>query len=789
MAAGCSTGRLVWGVDKETFLHNLHQGDYAFLKNLTDQEKSPREILRLGESAPFYLSYVYRKIGMPSDATTMLETAVDRSQDPWRRWAGIELMEQYISDARYDDAEHLGEKLFRDYPTSMDIFILYTESLYWLEKDKQVVANLSSIARVGTSKVEDPALKKRIGNGELDLWMAASSARLGTDDWKALVRAFFLNRPATDQHNRLYIFLDYRKSMLSEFTPAEQDLFHAISEMSQSSNSAAVELFSTIIDDFTSKAPSLDTTASVFTPDVIENIARAYTAAGSASRGVQAMKQLAPKLQGIPHVVCLDVEGRMLLRSGQAPAAREVLTEALGSMASPPDSDKWYTPARRDRLIWYLLDADFTISPYQMPTELNRYLPATTSATYFSDLEESLLSDLVNRRAWSTINQVHDVLVSSDHVTAAAAYALVLAEAMDKGLMGSQTASLETRITSLLQEAAGQSNDLYNRFVAEAALRKRGISTDVGQLLQFIPSSDTPDSGSATDSSPPGDQTQGDVGHDPTSAAGTTVSTVENMPATGAAGTPVAADGAAQSGAVSPEEKIVDGFFEYGLVSEAADRIRDFSSLISLQSLLSDAKTFADDTRFTDSIRTLDIAAARPNFHFDRRLALMMYPQAFQNDMDKVIKQESLKKFLFYALVREESYFDSGIISRAGAVGLTQLMPDTATDVASRFSWKNPDLSDPAVNLRLGARYLRVLLDAFQQPILALAAYNGGQGRVRQWKQTKDLPSLLLFHESIPLPETRQYIRKILVSAVYYGYLYEDMTPSETIAAFFPDLM
>ncbi len=197
----------------------------------------------------------------------------------------------------------------------------------------------------------------------------------------------------------------------------------------------------------------------------------------------------------------------------------------------------------------------------------------------------------------------------------------------------------------------------------------------------------------------------------------------------------------------------------------------------------------AGASQVTESIRTLDIAAARPDFRFDKSLALLMYPRAYAADVDKVVQREGLQTYIFYALVREESYFDAGISSHAGAVGLTQLMPDTAADVASRFALKNPNLSDPSINLMLGGRYLKLLIDRFSQPVPALAAYNGGLGRVRQWQQTKDLPSMLLFHESIPIPETRNYIRKIVVSAVYYGYLYDNLTPSKVIAVFYPDLM
>src|SRR5574337_1120750 len=90
---------------------------------------------------------------------------------------------------------------------------------------------------------------------------------------------------------------------------------------------------------------------------------------------------------------------------------------------------------------------------------------------------------------------------------------------------------------------------------------------------------------------------------------------------------------------------------------------------------------------------------------------------------------------LILAVVENESGGDAAAVSEAGAVGLMQLLPGTAADLAKRHDLTN-DLYDPAANMALGASYLRDLGDQFgNQPDLVIAAYHAGPGRVQGWRK------------------------------------------------------
>jgi soluble lytic murein transglycosylase len=130
---------------------------------------------------------------------------------------------------------------------------------------------------------------------------------------------------------------------------------------------------------------------------------------------------------------------------------------------------------------------------------------------------------------------------------------------------------------------------------------------------------------------------------------------------------------------------------------------------------------------------------------------------------------------LFHALVREESNFNRTIRSHAGAIGLSQLMPYTAKETAGWMKVPVGDLDDPANNLKLGARYLdSVIGGAGGSPYLALAGYNAGPGRVKQWLgEWGNIPTDE-YVERIPFRETRGYVRRVMTTWQTYRFQFDE---------------
>jgi soluble lytic murein transglycosylase len=151
------------------------------------------------------------------------------------------------------------------------------------------------------------------------------------------------------------------------------------------------------------------------------------------------------------------------------------------------------------------------------------------------------------------------------------------------------------------------------------------------------------------------------------------------------------------------------------------------------------------------------------------------YPPAFREEVLRWAPAARVPADLLQALMREESALDPAVVSQAGAIGLTQLMPATAAEVAKRLGIgpiSPRSLADPAINIRIGAAYLGELLGRFgRQPALALAAYNAGGAAVGRWLEARGALDLDEFVEEIPIDETRGYVKRVLRTFAAYRLL------------------
>jgi soluble lytic murein transglycosylase len=152
------------------------------------------------------------------------------------------------------------------------------------------------------------------------------------------------------------------------------------------------------------------------------------------------------------------------------------------------------------------------------------------------------------------------------------------------------------------------------------------------------------------------------------------------------------------------------------------------------------------------------------------------YPMPYAELMTATSAPLGMDPAWIYGLIRQESRFMEDIRSNAGAIGLMQLMPTTARYVARRIgfeNYRNDRIADVGVNLRLGTEYLKMVLDDQDgQALLASAAYNAGPHRVRKWRAALARPlDGAIFVETIPINETRDYVKRVLFNTLVYGGL------------------
>jgi soluble lytic murein transglycosylase len=154
----------------------------------------------------------------------------------------------------------------------------------------------------------------------------------------------------------------------------------------------------------------------------------------------------------------------------------------------------------------------------------------------------------------------------------------------------------------------------------------------------------------------------------------------------------------------------------------------------------------------------------------------LLFPQPYWKELVADSGKNGLDPYLVAALIRQESEFNAGAVSRANAYGLMQLLPSVGKAMAKKDGLKGVDakaLLNPSTNLELGTTNLKLVLDRFGGQVeYALAAYNAGDTPIRQWLATNDYKDIPEFVESIPYTETREYVQAIMRNREIYRTIY-----------------
>lgn len=151
----------------------------------------------------------------------------------------------------------------------------------------------------------------------------------------------------------------------------------------------------------------------------------------------------------------------------------------------------------------------------------------------------------------------------------------------------------------------------------------------------------------------------------------------------------------------------------------------------------------------------------------------VLYPKAFGELVTAHAASAGVSPSLAFAVMRSESSFNPGATSPVGARGLMQLMPDTAAMMVKDKGFTAERLYDPELNIRLGTRHLKDLLDQYRGNLVAvIASYNAGGNNVNRWLKSYAGLAADEFIESIPFGETRDYVKKVLATAELYRKLY-----------------
>lgn len=718
-------GVRVWGHDDEQLADMLARGEHEPLRHVDFSRHRIREADRLGEDAAYALGLIYADLGIYDVAEDLLRHAVETAPRPWSERAFAELTGLLIDAERYADLEAVVADA-----DGVDARLAFALALYEQGRFAELADELVSL-RPLVAQTYPPA--SRFAQ-ETALWHAVTLIELDRPGWADAIRALYRDYPSAAVHSRVWVYLINRDGLLEPFARDELDFFRAKQLQSEGRSEEAAELLFGL---------AAEPGELLRSPWGLLEVYRVGVRSGRLSAAADAMLSIvgSPADDGVSSRLerrGLEYAGRLYRLAGAYGAAIPLLERGLELETDDLDAK---------RLRWYLLSSSLRRDPVGTAFALATVVPTLSDAPYFDDVFFELAGLLAERERWDAVLAAYEALDEFAGPAARARYEIILARAFETGRLDAAAGRAEELRSRYLSRAASQRENLFAALVAAALL-----GDDGSDLLAIDPGG-----ADAVGTTAPGGP-DGDVTTDEERAA-------------------------APSDAAANAALLAGTYLRYALLDRLFDTVRG-SQEIGPDLRARASARLAREGRIRESVLAMSglEASGAP---LTRDAAELRYPLAYAAIIERRVVAEEIDRATFYALIREESLFDPEISSFAGAVGLAQLIPSTAADIARRMDLDEPDLTDPADNLAIGARYFSMLTGQFGTVARALAAYNGGQGNVRRWERRSPDLDEILFHQSIPFPETHNHVRKVVVSAAYYGYLYAGRPPAESVRLIF----
>lgn len=373
------------------------------------------------------------------------------------------------------------------------------------------------------------------------------------------------------------------------------------------------------------------------------------------------------------------------------------------------------TSQQKDNALWYLFDTGLKNSPSIIVDLVCENAGQIGDPFYFDDFFDSLCVHLLNAGRFEDLGKLYMALDNHASNETVAKYAYIYGRYVQENQEDSKRIYIEAFRRALKADSA-----LYYKILAA---EKLGLSDYEKQKIYFSPKT-----------SQKFTQTEG-------------------------------------------VSELLEGYLEFGMTDRLYTEYMKHD-LVDLQTTIDCAAYFkncsrGDDDFLVQSLRMASRHAMRTDEPINMELHNLLYPKNYRENVENVCTKYGISPNSLWALIRSESFFDPDVRSYAGAVGLTQLMEFTAADVARKLKISDYDLSDPEINIELGAFYLSELIQRLDGDLLsAYFSYNAGITRVRRWKQSaqtswKNLPEDI-FLETLPFTETREYGRKLVSAQKMY---------------------
>lgn len=163
---------------------------------------------------------------------------------------------------------------------------------------------------------------------------------------------------------------------------------------------------------------------------------------------------------------------------------------------------------------------------------------------------------------------------------------------------------------------------------------------------------------------------------------------------------------------------------------------------------------------------------------FKDKILKIIYPKTYKEIVSVYAEKYSVNENIIFSVIKAESNFENSAVSHKDALGLMQIMKETAKDVAQKHNIDidlnnaEEEILNVQNNINIGTKYLSILLEKYENIELSVAAYNAGIGTVDNWIEKGIIKKDGSDIENIPYKETNNYVRKILRNYKVYEELY-----------------
>lgn len=690
---------------------------------------SPRE--QFGDNGWYFLALESMQQGMESEAIGYLEKGAKRSDDFLAKKCLEELSRFGTTSQRVATAQ----EMYKRFPDE-DSLLRLTQELLSAGDYEQIIA-LTTVGNLGAELMYNRlvALSNKGKQG-----MAGE-----LEDW-------FLHEPISQYHRKFY---DSFKEILIPSILSEETIQCLKIRLSvqQRDYSQAFRILSEILqgrdDAYLWLVQQSEEMLSDIGRTFLYGTQKLTEAANFFDSALQYLQKDTPDYTAF----YLNFYAARLYDKGLGTGSRKALEKFQAAMEVAP------TPANYDNALWYYFSTQLKISTAAAEKALKKYIPTIYDSRYYSDFFETMALRYFSQRDWDGLFRCYNLIKDYTDPETLSRYAYLSGRLVQLGHVDLDDFPPETldELKGVRQLAAGEEmepnvadqnlpvEEEVSRGLFAAAYREGGDL--YYRLLSAV-----------------------QLGYSPAVVRQSLYKTqlMEDFPRD------------------INVELLLEGFMAFDLPERIFPLWQEHSRSISLemaQKAAAHLSLYGTDLYSAQGLRIMSNALFNADIQTTEEMYRLAYPRLYAQEISAAAQEYGLPEHLIFALIRSESFFDAAVSSHAGAVGLAQLMPATAGDIARKLKVESYDLTDPQTSINFGSFYLAELAGRLDGSIIeALYSYNAGITNVRNWKKYfPDLPEDLIL-ELIPFTETRNYGKKIVSAAAVYGDLYYNKAHSDVVA-------